>query len=299
MVVTIGAGVTIEVQKHGGIGAVVSALQSHGQWGALMNPYTFAGPSFVWLGIGTGALLGLPAMENWQRVDAATSSAAARRAFVWSGVLNAVFFAAAMTLGLVAAASLPADTPSNLALYRLIQTSLPPGLVGLAIVGLFAAIMSTANSMLMVSVAVLLTDLLYAGHSRLEGVPRLLQVMRRLTWIVGLAGLAIAYWRPEIVTLIQTALWGSGILLPALIGGLFWRRATSHAALASVLVGFPLNFGLSLVNGWADVSWIPALATATAVFVAVSLAERETEPDVQANGPVFRGSGRRSTRSLQ
>jgi solute:Na+ symporter, SSS family len=167
---------------------------------------------------------------------------------------------------------LPADTPSNHVLYRLIQTSLPSGLVGLAIVGLFAAIMSTANTMLMVAVAVLLTEILYTDHDDLEGIPNLLQATRRLTWVVGAAGLVIAYWQPQIISLIQTALWGSGILLPAVIGGLYWKRATSAAAMASILVGFPLNFGLSFVRGFEDTSWIPALAAATAVFIGVSVA---------------------------
>ena len=250
-----------------------------------MNPYVFAGPAFVWLGIGTGALLGLPAMENWQRVDAAKDARAAHRAFMWSGVLNALFFAAAVMLGLVAAAALPADTPSNHVLYRLIERTLPPGLVGLAIVGLFAAIMSTANTMLMVAVAVLLADILYAGKGRLAGIANVLGTTRRLTWGVGMAGLVIAYWQPQIVSLIQTALWGSGMLLPAVIGGLFWRRANSRAALASILVGFPLNFGLSFVGGLEDTAWMPALGAATLIFVAVSLA---TPADDMA--PAFEGA---------
>jgi Na+/proline symporter len=272
MVLTIVAGVTIEVQRHHGVSGVLSALRDQGRWDTLIDPYTFAGPTFVWIGIGTGALLGLPAMENWQRVDAAVDARAARLAFLWSGALNALFFAGAVTLGLMAAASLPPETPSNQVLYRLIQTSLPPGLVGLAIVGLFAAIMSTANTMLMVAVAVLLTEIVYRDRERLASIPHILKTTRRLTGIVGATGLAIAYWQPQIVSLIQTALWGSGLLLPAIIGGLFWRRATSAAALASIVVGFPLNFGLSFVPGLADTSWIPALAASTLLFVVVSVA---------------------------
>jgi Na+/proline symporter len=277
MAITIAGGVAIEVSNQGGLGGIVSILEARQQWRPLMNPYTFAGPAFVWLGIGTGALLGLPAMENWQRVDAASDTGAARRAFVWSGVLNAIFFAAAMTLGLVAAATLPADTPENHVLFRLIQQSLPPGLLGLAIVGLFAALMSTANTMLMVAVATLLCDVLHANRDRLTGSRELLRTTRRLTWGVGAAGLVIAYWQPEIVSLIQTALWGSGILLPAIIGGLFWPRANSRAALASLVVGFPLNFGLSFVAGFEDTSWMPALAAATIVFVTLSLVSRPEE----------------------
>ena len=271
MFLTVLVGVALEITRQGGLGHVVDVLQSRGQWTGLMNPYTFAGPAFVWLGIGTGALLGLPAMENWQRVDAAVDPRAARHAFIWSGVLNALFFAAAMMLGLVAAASLPPDTPSNHVLFRLVQQTLPPGLVGLAVVGLFAALMSTANTMLMVAVAVLLADILYADQEGLTAVPNLLRTTRRLTWLVGGAGLLIAWWQPQIVSLIQTALWGSGILLPAIIGGLFWRRATSQGALASIVIGFPLNFGLSFVPGWQDLSWMPALAVAVVAFAGVSL----------------------------
>jgi Na+/proline symporter len=279
MVCTIAASVAIVIYRYDGFSAIVALLRERGEWTRLIDPYTFAGPAFVWAGIGTGALLGLPAMENWQRVDAATTTGAAQRAFLWSGLLNALFFAGAVMLGLVAAASLPADTPSNHVLYRLIQTSLPSGLVGLAIVGLFAAIMSTANTMLMVAVAVLLADILYAHRDDVAVVPQLLRTTRRLTWAVGIAGLAIAHFQPQIVTLIQTALWGSGILLPVVIGGLYWPRATSQGALASIVVGFPLNFGLSFVGGWADTSWMPALAAATLAFVGVSLATSPTFAD--------------------
>jgi len=126
-------------------------------------------------------------------------------------------------------------------------------------------------------VAVLLSDILYADRGRLAAVPNLLRTTRRLTWGVGAAGLAIAYLQPQIVSLIQTALWGSGILLPAVIGGLFWRRANSRAALASVLIGFPLNFGLSFVDGLENTSWIPALTASALVFVAVSVSTPHQE----------------------
>jgi sodium/pantothenate symporter len=272
MVITLATGVTLAVVGHGGVEPIVSSLRGQERWDVLMDPYTFAGASFVWLGIGTGALLGLPAMENWQRIDAAADTRAAQRAFLWSGVLNALFFAGAVLLGLVAAASLPPDTPSNHVLFRLIQQTLPPGLVGLAVVGIFAALMSTANTMLMVAVGVLLSDILYSDRALSGSSEELLRTTRRLTWLVGVSGLLIAYLQPQIVSLIQTALWGSGILLPVVIGGLFWRRANSVAALTSILVGFPLNFGLSFVRGFEDISWIPALGAATIVFVAVSLA---------------------------
>lgn len=279
MVLTIAAGVGIEVVRHHGFAAIVDTLRAQGRWETLRDPYAFAGPAFVWVGIGTGALLGLPAMENWQRVDAAIDTRSAQRAFVWSGALNALFFAGAITLGLVAAAALPANVPSNHVLYRLIQTSLPPGLVGLAIAGLFAAIMSTANTMLMVAVSVILTEIVYARDEDLDQRPHVLRTTRVLTWAVGIAGLAIGYWQPQIISLIQSALWGSGLLLPAIIGGLYWSRATSRGALASILVAFPINVAVSFVPGMEDTAWMPALAAATIVFIAVSAVSRERVTD--------------------
>jgi hypothetical protein len=38
-------------------------------------------------------------------------------------------------------------------------------------------------------------------------VPALVCSPRRMTWAVGIAGLLIAYWQPQIVSPIQTALW--------------------------------------------------------------------------------------------
>ncbi len=271
MVCTITAGVAAEIVRHDGFGGIVETLRAQGRWDALIDPYAFAGPAFVWVGIGTGALLGLPAMENWQRVDAATDTRAAERAFLWSGVLNALFFAGAITLGLVAAASLPLDTPSNHVLYRLIQVSLPPGMVGLAVAGLFAAIMSTANTMLMVAVSALLTEVIYARDDRVATVPDMLRTTRRLTWAVGAAAMAIGYLQPQIISLIQAALWGSGLLLPVIIGGLWWPRANSRAALASLSVGFSLNVVLSFVPGLQDTAWMPALGAGTLAFVISAL----------------------------
>ena len=66
MVVTVVAGVGLEIVRDHGIGGIVATLQAERRWDALVDPYNFAGPSFVWSGIGTGTLLGLPAIKNWQ-----------------------------------------------------------------------------------------------------------------------------------------------------------------------------------------------------------------------------------------
>jgi SSS family solute:Na+ symporter len=189
----------------------------------------------------------------------------------WSGILNAFFFGAAILLGLVARASLHQDVPGNHVLFELVRATLPAGLVGLAVVGAFAAFMSTANSMLTVSVNSILCDLIYLREDKLSRQPGILRLGRWLTWGVGAAGLLIAYLRPNIVSLILTGLWGSGVLIPAIVGGLYWKRATTAGAFWSILVGFMVTFALAYRTGWEDTSWIPGLGLGLALFVGISL----------------------------
>lgn len=282
MVITIGATAFIEVGNRGGIGPLADTLRQSGQLDLLLDPYRFgasdasvlgmpAGVAYVWLGIPVGALLGLPAYENWQRVDVAKKTSGATFAFIWSGFINAAFFAVAAGLGFVAAATLAPDVPSNQALYRLIDQTLPAGLKGLAVVGIFAAVMSTANTMLMVAVSTLLGDLIHADKKSLKGERNILATTRQLTWVVGIVAFLIARFQADIVRNIMTALWGSGVLIPAIAGGLYWRRGTARAALISIVLGFAVTTMLSSSPAWSAISWIPGLGLAGLAYVWLSL----------------------------
>lgn len=299
MLLTILAAAGLEVWKLGGFGALAATLAAQGAWAGLVDPYAFAGATYVWIGMGVGMWLGLPSMEVWQRVDAARGRRDAAVAFWVSGVLNAVFFAAAILLGFVARAVLSGDIPKNHVLFELVRHTLPPGLVGLAVVGAFAAFMSTANSMLMVSVASLLGDLLYVREARLNRKRGILTVTRWLTWGTGLAGFFIARYQPDIVSLILNALWGSGVLLPAILGGLFWKRATNAGAFWSIAAGFTFTTLLAigsfrtgvlfpLLGGapdaawqswWEQNYWMPGLAATALIFVGLSLVTRHARSE--------------------
>jgi cation/acetate symporter len=85
---------------------------------------------------------------------------------------------------------------------------------------------------------------------------------------------------------------------PALVAGIFWRRATREGAVAGMLAGFALTFGYVGVFGWLDPSraraaswWLGispegigavGLLVNLAVLVAVSLVTRPPPAPVQA-----------------
>ena len=61
------------------------------------------------------------------------------------------------------------------------------------------------------------------------------------------------------------------VLIPAIAGGLYWKRGTARAALVSIVLGFAVTTMLSSSPSWAAISWIPGLGLAGLAYVWLSL----------------------------
>ncbi|MEM6455748.1 MAG: sodium/proline symporter [Acidobacteriota bacterium] len=119
----------------------------------------------------------------------------------------------------------------------------PEILAGLVFAGILAAIMSTADSFVIIGAAALVRDL-----PRAFGRP----LARELLWgrvaVVGIAVaaavLALAYG--DLIALLGTFAFGTfgAALAPALAVGLNWRRVPAAAATASIATGLVVNVGL-------------------------------------------------------
>jgi Na+/proline symporter len=131
-----------------------------------------------------------------------------------------------------------------------------PGIVaGLAIAGILAAIMSTADSFMNIGSAVLVRDLPRAfGHPLRDE----LFWGRLATVAVTLGSTALAYAYNDLIVLLGTFAFGTfgAALAPALAIGLNWRRVTATAATASIATGAGLNLALELLNRQ---TWFPSL----------------------------------------
>ena len=157
----------------------------------------------------------------------------------------------------------------------------------LVLTGAIAAIMSTADSMLLSLSSLVAKDVLAKTWLTSASPQRLTTIGKRLSWLVMLALIAVAY-TPQI------SLWGLielklEILLqaaPLFVLGASWRRFNAAGALAGLLLGVALAAGLDFAGYgkiWGVHAGVIALVVNLVVGVVLSLlaqphARRATQP---------------------
>ena len=175
-----------------------------------------------------------------QRIVAARDEKTARRAFLLTGIpIEWPLFAIGSTLiGLIARMLMPELEDPELATPMLIMELLPVGVAGIVIAAYIAAVMSTADSVLMGPVAIFTNDI-YRKYLRPDASEQMIvRVARIATLVLGTLGIGMAYLVPNVLDLILYAYtFGSAGLFFPMLGLLFWRRTTASGAFWSMLGG--------------------------------------------------------------
>jgi Na+/proline symporter len=158
----------------------------------------------------------------------------------------------------------PPGRPDDAATDFLIGFS-PDVLAGLAVAGVLAAIMSTADSFLNIGAAALVRDL-----PRVLGRPRPDPLVAGRLAVLVLAGVAalFALVRGDLIALLGTFAFGTfaAALAPTLAVGLHWERIGPSAAAASISTGLVVQ----LVLGLWEPGWLPEGVLPSAVALAAS-----------------------------
>ncbi|MGB5309363.1 MAG: sodium/proline symporter PutP [Arenicellales bacterium] len=121
----------------------------------------------------------------------------------------------------------------------LVDALFHPVVAGLCLAAILAAIMSTADSQLLVSAAALTSDLYKPFLRRAASEQELIWTGRVAVLVIAMIGLVLA-WDPErkILDLVAYAWAGFGAAFgPTLILSLYWRRMNRYGALAGIIVG--------------------------------------------------------------
>jgi SSS family solute:Na+ symporter len=167
---------------------------------------------------------------------------------------------------------LPELDNANNAFASIVQASLPDGLRGLVIAAALAALMSTASAGLLAASTTAAQDLwpLLRGKGESSGDVR---QSRLFTLLLGLLVLGIALLVSDVIsalTLAYNLLVGS--MLVPLLGAIFWTRASTAAAIVSMLSG-SLTAALFMFRDGLDANTpiYSSLAVGTLSFVLVSL----------------------------
>ena len=172
-------------------------------------------------------------MELWQRIYASSSGKVARLALGMSIIVIISFYIISTIFGMATHIVDPGLIDRDQAIFILMKKFLPTGFLGLGLAGFMAVFISTVNSTIMVASATLAKDF-YKGIINPQVSDRgLLTAGRVSTLMCGFAGMVFAILIPDLVALSVNALFMLLILLPSVVGGFFWHRATALGALNS------------------------------------------------------------------
>ncbi len=251
MLIFIWLGVFAIVGKVGGFGALFEKVLA-----AKPELLTIPGPEGLltpraWFGfLLVDALGGIVWIQNWMRFYAGrTWKTMAMMSFLVP-IGTTLTFLPAMLIGLSGAVLEPGLTAGDAVFPTLMVNYLPVWVTMGLIVGLFAASMSTVDSLSLALSASISKDIFNLIKPGTE--EKTLVKMGRL-WIIavivagGLVGYAAAgTYIVVLLTLLSLGL--SAVLFPVAIAGIYWKRANRYGAIAGIIVGAAVGIKTLLIG---------------------------------------------------
>lgn len=256
-------------------------LYNAGGWDTLVAKLPAA--SFSWTTIGWDTIITyfliyffgiLIGQDIWQRVFTARDEKVCQRAGTTAGVYCVVYGLACALIGMAAHVLMPDLANPNNAFAEMIKSQLPDGIRGLLMAAALAAMMSTASAGLLAASTTITEDLLPKLRG---GKQSSLAVSRLFTLLTGLVVLGIALAVNDVISALTLAynLLVGGMLIP-LIGAIFWKRATTAGAIASMSLGFATALFFMFKDGLdANTPIYYSLAVGLVSFVLVSALSRK------------------------
>lgn len=176
--------------------------------------------------------------DLWQRVWAAGSLKTASSGYWTSMVIAVAIGVFAVTIGVFGRYGLQLESIDPVLIYYgVIGEVFPFALVVVMIVVLLAAVISSADSFLLAGASSIVNDIIRPSFPHYSNKTMLLW-SKLSVLIISVVGLVLALTIPGLVNLMVTgtAMAVSGLLAPIMFG-LFWKKATKTAGVASMWAG--------------------------------------------------------------
>ncbi|MAX99801.1 MAG: sodium/proline symporter PutP [Oceanospirillaceae bacterium] len=207
---------------------------------------------------------------------------ARRIAVAWSGLS----MAGSVLIGLFAIAYLKTGLGDNETVFMVMVDALfHPVVAGILLAAILAAVMSTADSQLLVSSSALAEDF-YKALFHKDATPEKLVLVGRVAVIViaVIATLLALDENSGVLSLVSYAWAGFGAAFgPALVMSLYWKRMNRWGALAGIVVGgVTVVIWKQLEGGLFDLyEIIPGMVAATVAVVFATLSTSEPDERIQ------------------
>ncbi|MGX1926483.1 sodium/proline symporter PutP [Vibrio sp. NH-7] len=173
----------------------------------------------------------------------------------------------------------------------LVNSLFHPVIAGILLAAILAAVMSTADSQLLVSSSALAEDFYKQVFKQDASSEEIVMVGRIAVIGISIVALVLAMTPDSSVLGLVSYAWaGFGAAFgPALILSLYWARMNRNGALAGILVGgVTIVVWKQLSGGWFDVyEIVPGIIFSTISIVVVSLLTGEPEESVKAQHAKF------------
>lgn len=224
---------------------------------SIADSLTMAGPSFdAWLGGATGFAIGVLFFNHFSwffgylggqpqlsaRFMAMKNEKEAKQG-IWIAVIwTLLAYTGAFLIGLAAIAMYKQDsfTDVETVLPQMIIDLMPPWISGLLLAGIMAAIITTANSQLMVVTSSVSEDIIHKTLGLNISDRQLLLISRMTVFFAGVTGMFIALFSDSLLYLVVSWAWAGvgGTLSPAILLTFFWKRYSSVGLIATIISGF-------------------------------------------------------------
>jgi len=222
-------------------------------------------------------------MTILSRMFAARNPNEARGALITANLFVGIPWALSiLTIGLVGAKLYPGINPDSV-MAHMINNLVHPVVGGILLAALLAAVMSTADSILLASASIVANDIFKRINPDMEE-SKLILVSRVSVIVIGIIAFLLALTAKGIIELMQNISAPSVVFLPVLTATFFWKKITSMGVLWAIVT--------SVVA--AEIWWIIgkpfvhhvviSLIASTIVMIIVSLAtyKPECEQESQA-----------------
>jgi cation/acetate symporter len=170
--------------------------------------------------------------------------------------------------------------------------NLPFVITGLVMAGGLAAALSTADGLLLTIANAFSHDLYYSVIDPKASLIKRLTITKVLLIVTALVAAFVATFRLAII--VELVAWafslGGAAFFPALVMGIWWRRANRPGAIAGMLAGFLITLYYMIGSRFWGVSWFGTATIASGIFGiplgfltiwAVSLMTKAPSPQIQ------------------
>ena len=185
------------------------------------------------------------------KVFAAKDERAIRWGTAMNGLVQLVFAVIPVIIGMACFAKFPSLSRADLALPTAMKEMMPFGAACLALAGIFAAEVSTADTVLYMLAGSLVNDLYRRFINPGISDRKLLLASRAVSLVCGVAGVVLALRLESIISALTIFYSLMSVSLSApLVFGLFTKRAGNFGAVMSAVLGA----GLTVYMTWAGKS---------------------------------------------